>query len=247
MKYKINSISINSRGLKLDGQLYIPTHKKEEKLPAVVFYQGRGCHYNKYAKWMAELARRDIVGLIYDLGGIGESDGEFSEQTISDGYEDAVAGIEYLTGLDFVDMERIGVFGGSYGGYLGSILATSGPLQVKSLVLEAPANFPDELWEKVPENQVGDEKDLFIETSIFHNTKAIRLIKGFKGNLMVICHGEDDLLPEGIVKMFYDSSAKAGEKKYQVLKGAPHSLTGFESLKSEAARICGEWMEETLQ
>jgi dipeptidyl aminopeptidase/acylaminoacyl peptidase len=121
-------------GWSIHGQLFVPPPKFTGKRPAVMFFHGGpvrqmllGFHYSSYyhrAYSMNQyLASRGYVVLSvnYRLGiGYGRS---FRE--VSDGgprgaseYRDLLAGAKYLRSLENVDIDRIGLWGGSYGGLM---------------------------------------------------------------------------------------------------------------------------------
>ena len=130
-----NVVFPSTDGLAIHGQLFLPPGADDgRRRPAVVFVHGgpvrqmlAGFHYMGYY-WQAyamnqALASRGFVvlstnyrsGIAYGLGfreapGIGEAGA--SE------FQDVLAGALYLKARPEVDGERIGIWGGSYGGYL---------------------------------------------------------------------------------------------------------------------------------
>lgn len=118
----VEKVYFNNRGMKLCGNLYSPKNKPEgKKFPALVVghpFQGlkeqtSGLH----AAMMAELG---YVTLAFDASHYGESGGEPRQEEIpSDRVEDFSAALDFLTTLDFVDDEKIGLLGicasGGYG------------------------------------------------------------------------------------------------------------------------------------
>lgn len=120
-------------GWTIHGQLFQDTHDGAAK-PAVIFVHGGpprqmflGWHnWSYYGNAYAVnqyLANHGFVVLSvnYRLGiGYGHAF-HFPEHwgpTGASEYQDVVAGAKYLQGLDGVDPKRIGIWGGSYGGYL---------------------------------------------------------------------------------------------------------------------------------
>lgn len=122
-------------GLEIHGQLFIPKKVRSgEKLPAVIFLHGGpirqmllGWHYspyyhNAYAFNQFLASRGYVVLSINFRSGIGY--GRAFRTAANQGprgaseYQDVVAGAKYLQKMPGVDPERIGLWGGSYGGYL---------------------------------------------------------------------------------------------------------------------------------
>lgn len=121
-------------GVTLHGQLFVPKNAGGKKLPGLVFMHGGpirqmllGFHYMDYyhnAYSMNEyLASRGYVVLSvnYRLGIMYGRDFREAPNTVWRGaaeYKDIVAAGKYLQGLSQVDPQRVGLWGGSYGGFL---------------------------------------------------------------------------------------------------------------------------------
>jgi dipeptidyl aminopeptidase/acylaminoacyl peptidase len=121
-------------GLTLHGQLFVPKNAEGKKLPALVFMHGGpirqmmlGFHYMDYyhnAYAMNQyLASRGyaVLSVNYRLGIMYGRDFREAPNSIWRGaaeYKDVVAAGEYLQALPQVDPQRVGLWGGSYGGFL---------------------------------------------------------------------------------------------------------------------------------
>jgi dipeptidyl aminopeptidase/acylaminoacyl peptidase len=120
-------------GLEIHGQLFVPAGTTQAR-PAIIFMHGGpirqmllGFHYMDYyhdAYAMNEyLASRGYVVLSvnYRLGIMYGREFREPPNTVWRGaaeYKDIVAGGKYLQGLSIVDKKKIGLWGGSYGGFL---------------------------------------------------------------------------------------------------------------------------------
>lgn len=122
-------------GLEIHGQLFLPkTVQQGEKLPAILFMHGGpsrqmllGWHYmyyyhNAYGMNQYLASRGYAVLSVNYRGGIGYGH-EFRMAPKRGGrgaseYQDIVAAAEYLKGRPEIDASRVGLWGGSYGGYL---------------------------------------------------------------------------------------------------------------------------------
>jgi N-acyl-D-amino-acid deacylase len=122
-------------GLDIHGQLFLPPNAKPgEKLPAVIFSHGGpmrqmllGWHsmyyyHNTYAFNQFLASRGYAVLSVNYRGGIGYGRA-FREASKRGGrgaseYQDIVAGAQFLRGRADIDVNRIGLWGGSYGGFL---------------------------------------------------------------------------------------------------------------------------------
>lgn len=122
-------------GLEIHAQLFLPKNiKKGDRLPAVIYLHGGpirqmllGWHYSSYYHncyaFNQFLASRGYIVLSVNFrSGIGY--GRAFRMAPNQGprgaseYQDVVAGAKYLQNRNDVDPHRIGLWGGSYGGYL---------------------------------------------------------------------------------------------------------------------------------
>jgi len=120
-------------GTEIHGQLFKPANASG-KMPALVFMHGGpprqmllGWHYlyyyhNSYAMNQHLASRGYMVLSVNYRSGIGYGRAfRLAQHRGARGaseYQDVVAGAKYLRGRDDVDSKRIGLWGGSYGGYL---------------------------------------------------------------------------------------------------------------------------------
>jgi len=121
-------------GLKIPAILYKPRAiAADAKLPALVVVHGgptgqwfRG--FDPYAQFLVDLGYVVIEPNIRGSTGYGV---QFRDMALKDwggaDLEDVAHAANYLTGLPYVDAQRIGVFGGSYGGYMTFMAATKKP------------------------------------------------------------------------------------------------------------------------
>ena len=126
-------VIFDSDGYKIHGQLFLPKDGKATH-PALIFTHGGpprqmmlGFHYvdyyhNAYAMNQYLASRGYIVlSVNYRLGIMYGYDFQFPPHTVWRGgaeYNDVVAGAHYLQSRADVDKSKIGLWGGSYGGYL---------------------------------------------------------------------------------------------------------------------------------
>ena len=113
------SVRFNTRGLQLAGILNLPENVEENKQnPAIVcVHPGSSCKDQTAGIYAEKLAELGYVTIAFDASYQGESEGEprYIEEP-SARVEDIKAAVDYLTTLDFVDENRIGVLGVCAGG-----------------------------------------------------------------------------------------------------------------------------------
>ena len=89
--------------------------------PAAVFIHGSGRSFRDYLSYLQTadyLARHGCAVLLPDKRGCGKSGGEWLTSTFDEYAKDALAGVDFLTGIAAVDRERIGLIGVSQGGWI---------------------------------------------------------------------------------------------------------------------------------
>ena len=188
-------------GLELHGQLFVPANLKAgEKRPALIFLHGGpmrqmllGWHYmyyysNCYAM-NQYLANRGYVVLALNYrSGIGygwafrEAPGRAGRGASE--YQDVVAAGKYLQSLPDVDGTRIGLWGGSYGGYLTALgLGRNSDLFAAGVDLHGVHDWPTGNWEgkNIPPELV----------KLAHDSSPITAVDTWKSPVLFI-HGDDD-------------------------------------------------------
>lgn len=240
---EIQKITFKSDGESLSGLIYIPERTDTRLLPSVVIFHGRGSNKDRYTGRSEALAKAGLLTFIFDFRGCGESEGEFKNQTIAMGFQDATAGYDYLVHHNLCDKKRIGVFGGSFGGYQAALLTKE--RFVKSLVLSAPAIYQDEWWDKVPESLDPERKALYRLQASISDTKAMKAIQTYSGALLVIEHEKDEVIPKRITRSYYKKALCVSERKIEIIRGAPHALhdTHFIQVSTD---IIVAWFRRTL-
>jgi fermentation-respiration switch protein FrsA (DUF1100 family) len=115
----VQAVFFKNRDMKVAGLLYAPKNlEKGKKYSAIVVgHPFNGVKEQTSGLHAAMLAELGYVALAYDATHYGESGGEpRQEEVVSDRVEDYSAALDYLTTLDFVDKDRIGVLGVCAGG-----------------------------------------------------------------------------------------------------------------------------------
>jgi dipeptidyl aminopeptidase/acylaminoacyl peptidase len=199
-----------SDGLEIHAQLFLPppaggAGAAAERRPAAVFLHGGpirqmllGFHYSDYyarAYAMNQyLASRGIVALAVNFRtgiGYGRDFRRAPEQGPRGAaeYRDVVAAGRYLRRLPEVDPERIGLWGGSYGGYLTALgLARDSDLFAAGVDLHGVHDWTLRARELLPGGAWGITDDM-META-YHSSPVSDLTTWSSPILLV--HGDDD-------------------------------------------------------
>jgi cephalosporin-C deacetylase-like acetyl esterase len=142
------------REQRVPAYLAIPKEKMHEKMPVVIIMHGWNLFWGKNEDWVQQwipiLTEQGYAVLAPDhfLFGERKTEGGFDHDTNRGPYYyrdwmcqsvvDLRRGIDYLLTRPDIDPERIAVFGGSLGGWIGSILSAVEP-RIRTTILSVPA------------------------------------------------------------------------------------------------------------
>ena len=134
------SFEVNNE--RIHGMLHLPINASAPH-PCVLMlhgFTGTSIEPHRLFVLMARaFAAAGIAALRFDFRGSGQSEGVFSEMTLTRELEDALAALALLEGRsDVIDRSRLGILGLSMGGLMAAL--TAGTVPVKALALWAPAS-----------------------------------------------------------------------------------------------------------
>ena len=252
-------------GLEIPALLYEPKHLDENKqYPAVVIVHGgpTGQYFRHFDMMAQYFASMGIVTLLPNIRGSTGYGKEFMEMNVRDwggmDMEDVGAGHAHLSSLSYVASDRIGVFGGSYGGFMSFSCAVKQP---DLWAFTAPWIGISNLWTFWEESQPhfkqfikemmgapGDDDDLWKDRSaLFHaeNVKAP----------MLIIHGVNDpRCPIGQSRDFKDKLLELGRKEgpdgdfeYNEFGDEGHAAWSDIQGRIRSLKIVADFMERRLQ
>lgn len=118
MKINKKDVKFNARGLQVAAILNVPENAEEKQNPAIICaHPGSSCKEQTAGIYARKLSELGYVTIVFDASYQGESEGEprYIEDP-SARVEDIRSAVDYLTTLDFVDENRIGVLGVCAGG-----------------------------------------------------------------------------------------------------------------------------------
>ena len=188
-------------GLEIHAQLFLPRNLRAgEKRPALIFLHGGpmrqmllGWHYmyyyaNAYAMNQFLANRGYVVLAINYRSGIGygrafrEAAGRAGRGASE--YQDVVAAGKYLQTRTDVDAKRIGLWGGSYGGYLTALgLGRNSDLFAAGVDFHGVHDWPADNWEG---KHVTPEL-----IKLAHDSSPVTAVDTWKSPVLFI-HGDDD-------------------------------------------------------
>lgn len=185
---------------KLDGYLLQPAEfDSARQYPVLIFqYSGPGSQNvtNNYGGghyiWHQMLVQQGYIVAVIDTRGTGGRGEEFKKQTYKElgklEVEDHIAGGKFLGSLPFVDKDRIGIWGWSYGGYMSSLAMFKGADVFKAGIAVAPVTtwrFYDTVY---TERYLQRPQD---NPSGYDNNSPLSHVEKLKGDFLLI-HGTGD-------------------------------------------------------
>jgi dipeptidyl aminopeptidase/acylaminoacyl peptidase len=196
-------------GLEIHGQLFLPPQDRRTRHPALVFFHGGsrrqmllGFHYmyyysNAYSLNEYFASQGYVVLSVNYRSGIGY--GLNFREALNYGarggseFNDVIGAGLYLKSRTDVDPERIGIWGGSYGGYL-----TAMGLSRASDLFKAGVDFHGvhdwSAWRTYPPISEGDPKqrqERLEALRLAFDSSPMSFIDGWKSPVLLI-HGDDD-------------------------------------------------------
>lgn len=193
-------------GMKIPAQLFLPTKMKAgEKHPAVVFFHGGsrrqmllGFNYGQYYHHAYALNQYlvdqgYIVLSVNYRSGIGY--GLDFREALNYGaagaseFNDVVGAGEYLKKRDDVDAARIGLWGGSYGGFLTALGLTRAPeLFMCGVDIHGVHDWNVVIKNFVP-SYIPEKQEAFAQKA--YESSPMNYVKNWKAPVLLI-HGDDD-------------------------------------------------------
>ncbi len=227
----------------MEGTIFMPAGTGP--FPAVLILHGLTSSENRYFDMAEMLQAHGIAALTVNLRGHGSSEGALAELTGQDGVADGFAAYDFLASYPGIDSTRIGMCGSSYGGMIAATVAGGRPM--RSLILRAPATYSETMMVTLLNDIMAEEKTIFRNSAEqVAVSPSVRAIENFKGDLLVVASENDDIIPRIIPQAFYDHATAASRREFEVMAGAPHSLTPSPVHKQQFNARALQWFSETL-
>jgi dipeptidyl-peptidase 4 len=226
----------NKEGIDLYCRLFRPADFDSTKKYPVLVYLYNGPHSQMVLNtWMAggELWYQYMAQkgyLVFTVDGRGTSNrGRAFEQVIHRQVgkvemEDQLAGVQYLKSLPFVNHERMGVFGWSYGGFMSTSLMTRNPGVFKVGVAGGPVidwsyyeiMYGERYMDTPQENKEG-----------YDANNLLNHVQNLKGKLLMIHGAQDDVVVWQHSIMYQKKAVDKGvQLDYYVYPGHLHNVLG---------------------
>ncbi|RYD55703.1 MAG: S9 family peptidase [Sphingobacteriales bacterium] len=236
-KAKVKNVTLKADdGTPLYGKLILPSNFDSSKKYPVIVYLYNGPHVqlvrNTYPAsgnlWYDYLTQRGYV--VFTMDGRGSSNrGRKFEQAVfrklgTVEMNDQLKGVDYLTSLPYVDANRMGVHGWSFGGFMTTSLMLRHPGVFKAAVAGGPV-IDWKMYEIMyTERYMDDPKQ---NPEGFEDANLLSKVKNLKGKLMLI-HGTDDdvVVWQHSINLVKKAVDEGVQLDYFVYPGHPHNVRG---------------------
>ena len=182
--------------------------------------------------WETYMAQKGYLLFILDNRGSENRGRDFEQATFHQlgqiEMQDQMKGVDYLRTLPYVDMNRLGVHGWSYGGFMTTSLMTNYPDVFKVGVAGGPVI--DWKWYEVMygERYMGTPEN---NPDGYAKCSLIAKAKDLKGKLQIITGYNDPTVVPQHCLSFLDACIKAGtQPDFFAYPGEPHNMRGHASV-----------------
>ena len=211
----------------------------QKKYPTVVYVYG-GPHANNVQAswhwasrpWETYMSQKGYIVFILDNRGSQYRGRDFEQVTFHQlgqiEMQDQMKGVEYLKSLPYVDMNRLGVHGWSFGGFMTISLMTNYPEVFKVGVAGGPVI--DWKWYEVMygERYMGTPEN---NPEGYAKSSLIDKAKNLKGKLQIITGYNDNTVVPQHCLSFLDACIKAGtQPDFFAYPGEEHNMRGHASV-----------------
>ena len=210
-----------------------------KKYPTVVYVYGGPHAHNVEASWHwgsrsweTYMAQKGYILFILDNRGSQYRGRDFEQATFHQlgqiEMQDQMKGVDYLRSLPYVDMERLGVHGWSFGGFMTISLMTNHPDVFKVGVAGGPVI--DWKWYEVMygERYMGTPES---NPEGYAKTSLVAKAKDLKGRLQIITGYNDNTVVPQHCLSFLDACVKAGtQPDFFAYPGEEHNMRGHASV-----------------
>ena len=210
-----------------------------KKYPTVVYVYGGPHAHNVDARWHYSsrswetyMAQKGYILFILDNRGSQNRGRDFEQATFRQlgqvETEDQMQGVAYLKSLPYVDQDRIGVHGWSFGGYMTITMMTHHPEVFKVGVAGGPVidwkwyevMYSERYMDAPQQNPEGYEK-----------CSLMNQAKNLKGKLQIITgYNDATVVPQHCLSFIAKCIEEGTQPDFFVYPGEPHNMRGHQSV-----------------
>jgi dipeptidyl aminopeptidase/acylaminoacyl peptidase len=220
----MKTVSIAVDDQHINGKLLQPPDANGRH-PAVLFVHGWGSSQRRSIGKAKQLVQAGFACLTFNLRGHARTVEQRETVTRAQNLRDVIAAYDLLAAQSEVDAECIAVVGGSYGGYLATLLTAE--RDVRALALRAPALYKDGDFDR-PKRQLNLDPDLpayrrrRLEPA---DNIALAAAARFDGDVLVVESEHDTVIPHPVISNYLRAFGAAGSVEHEVITDADHGLS----------------------
>lgn len=221
-----NYVEYRYGGQIIRGFEHLPANPVADGVPVHLLVPGLGSPLTGPHRMLLEISnaleKRGIASVRFDFIGSGESDGEFSQTSLTSQIQQVITIMKGLASDSRFNISRISVGGFSMGSLVAAIVAGVENSRVNRLVLLSPTFNIHEIARQF-RAQIGDHTELNYSGSMFYasaiddilSTNIHDLCNAYTSPVLVISAGQDKLF----------STAKESEWVQKIYKGTAKHLS----------------------
>lgn len=209
------------------------------KYPTVVYVYGGPGVRNVEARWHfwsrgweTYMAQKGYIVFILDNRGSSDRGRDFEQATFRhlgvEEMKDQICGVGYLKTLPYVDADRLGVHGWSFGGFMTTSLMTTYPDVFKVGVAGGPVidwKYYEVMYGERYMDTPQTNPDGYKESSLLYKAKNL------KGKLQIITGMNDPVVvPQNCLSFLQACIAAGTQPDFFVYPGEPHNMRGRQSV-----------------
>jgi len=245
--------TLNEYNEKLIGIKTIPSIKKE-KHPTVLLVHGFGVTKEEggmFDELTKNLVDAEFLVYRFDFSGRGESEGDYSETSLTKQKSDLLKIVEFVKSQKKVDVSRIGILAQSFG----TAVTVALKPKVKTVILMGSVAHPQLVlgepfkWEILDKNGTSKKvksngEIIFIKSQFWKDMDNYDLLKSIsKINCPILfIHGSlDDRMPLSEMESYFKNANEPKEKI--IIEGADHGLRPH---RTKMYKIAVDWFKKHL-
>ncbi|MFZ3355370.1 MAG: S9 family peptidase [Thermoplasmata archaeon] len=247
-------------GRRIEALLYVPKSAPRARLPALIEIHGgpTAQFFRDFSADTQYMVNRGFVVLQPNIRGSTGYGTEFQDLNRNDwgggDLQDVLAGARYLTGLSMVDPDRLGIWGGSYGGFMAYLATVKEPglwraacAWVGITDLELLNRESREHYRYYLREQMGDPEK---NRELWRDRSAIHFADRLRAKLLMIHGTNDPRCPLDQASRFRDRLLELGRRpgedfEYVELGEEGHGSADREQ-RVRSLRTLTEFFEKTL-
>ena len=211
-----------------------------KKYPVIIYVYG-GPHaqlitntwpVGRYSLWFYRMAQEGYIVFTLDNRGSSNRGLEFEQATFRNlgtvEIEDQLKGIEYLTSLPYIDSNRIGVYGWSYGGFMTTSLMLRANNKFK-VGVAGGAVIDWNMYEVMYTERYMDTPETNKEG--YEKASLLNYVDNLNGKLLLV-HGTDDptVVWQNTLRFAQEAMHKNKKLDYFPYVGHPHGVGGKDAI-----------------